>query len=137
MVWYFIEILPVFITTSLLLWTADRSGFLDRIINALEFPLKYLDLPADCAQVFLLGFFRRDYGAAGLYDLSNTGRLTDHQLLVAAVVLTLFMPCVAQVSVMIRERGWSCALLMSLLITLVALVAGWIVNKGVSWLCLL
>lgn len=137
MVWYFIEILPVFIATSLLLWTADRSGFLDRIINALEFPLKYLDLPADCAQVFLLGFFRRDYGAAGLYDLSNTGRLTDHQLLVAAVVLTLFMPCVAQVSVMIRERGWSCALLMSLLITLVALVAGWIVNKGVSWLCLL
>ena len=137
MVWYFIEILPVFIGTSFLLWAADRSGLLNKIITVIEYPLQYLDLPADCAQVFLLGFFRRDYGAAGLYDLANSGRLTDHQLLVAAVVLTLFMPCVAQLSVMIKERGWFSSLLMSLVITLVALLTGWLVNKGVSWLCLM
>ena len=137
MTWYFIEILPVFIGTSILLWAADRSGLLKQAINLLEPAVQQLDLPGDCAQVLLLGFFRRDYGAAGLYDLAGDGRLSDHQLLVAAIVLTLFMPCVAQFTVMIKEQGWITAVSMAVIISLVAFGSGWLVNKGVSLLCLL
>jgi ferrous iron transport protein B len=40
------------------------------------------DLPAEAAVAFLFGFFRRDYGAAGLYDLQkSTVPMTVHQLI--------------------------------------------------------
>ncbi|WP_155402089.1 hypothetical protein [Methanosarcina mazei] len=48
----------------------------------------------DCC-VFLFGFFRRDFGAAGLYGMHDAGLLTGVQLVVAAITLTLFMPCIA------------------------------------------
>ena len=63
-----------------------------------------MGLPPETAKVFLFGFFRRDYGAAGLYDQAHA--LTGVQLLVGAVALTLFMPCIAQFLITVKERGW-------------------------------
>jgi ferrous iron transport protein B len=77
---------------------------------------------------FYFGLFRRDYGAAGLYDLSASGLLTDNQLLIAAVVLTLFLPCVAQFVVMMKERGLIASLCISICIILTSLFAGGILN---------
>jgi len=71
---------------------------------------------------FLFGFFRRDYGAAGLYDLA--GAMTGVQVLVATVTMTLFVPCVAQFSVTLKERGWKAALAMSLFIFPFAFLVG-------------
>jgi len=51
-----------------------------------------LGLPGDAAVAFIFGFFRRDYGAAGLYDLQTKGLLDGRQLTVAAVTLTLLSP---------------------------------------------
>jgi len=51
-----------------------------------------LGLPRETAVAFIFGFFRRDYGAAGLYDLQIKGLLDARQLTVAAVTLTLFIP---------------------------------------------
>lgn len=124
MVWYFAEILPVFIFASLLLWLGDRSGLLAYIITALEPLMRLLGLPQEAAEAFLLGFFRRDYGAAGLYDLAGSGLLTARQLLVAAVTLTLFVPCLAQVLVMVKERGAFAALVMVLLIAFISFFSG-------------
>jgi ferrous iron transport protein B len=87
-----------------------------------------LGLPAETAQVFLLGFFRRDYGAAGLFDLSQAGALDGIQIAVAAVTLTLFIPCVAQFLMMIKERGAKTAFFMLAFITPFALGAGFLVN---------
>ena len=55
-----------------------------------------LGLPTEASAAFIFGFFRRDFGAAGLYDLHTDGLLDPVQLTVAAVTLTLFVPCVAQ-----------------------------------------
>lgn len=137
MTWYFIEVIPVFIGTSVVLWLADRSNILADVIRRLEPFMREIGLPGEAAEALLLGFFRRDYGAAGLYDLASDGRLSDQQLLVAAVTLTLFMPCVAQFAMMIKERGWPVAILMSAVIAIVAFASGWLVNQGVTWLCLL
>ena len=60
-------------------------------------------MPPRVSTAFIYGFFRRDFGAAGLYDIKDS--MTASQLVIAAVTLTLFMPCVAQVLVMARERG--------------------------------
>ena len=127
--WYFVEILPVFIITSLIIWSADRSDLLLYIIKCIEPVMSLLGLPTDTAQVFLLGFFRRDYGAAGLYDMCASGSLTTEQLLIASVTLTLFMPCIAQVAVMIKERGLLRSVIMILIISWVAVFAGWLLYR--------
>lgn len=128
--WYFMEILPVFIAASMLLWAGEASGILDQLVRFIEPCMALIGLPPAAAQVFLLGFFRRDYGAAGLYELSAAGRLTDTQLLIAAVALTLFVPCVAQFAVMIKERGVAAALIMVVLITLIAFGSAAIIYHG-------
>lgn len=120
MVWYLMEILPVFIVTSMVLWAGHHSGVLHTVITWVEPVMVFVGLPPATAQAFLLGFFRRDYGAAGLYDLAAQGKLTDSQLVIAAIAITLFVPCVAQFAVMVKERGLFGAIAMVLLIIIIA-----------------
>ena len=61
----------------------------------------WLGLPAEAATAFVMGFVRRDFGAAGFFTMN----LTDAQLLVAMVTITLFVPCIASVMVILKERG--------------------------------
>jgi len=108
------------------MWSGDRSGLLLYIIECVEPAMTLLGLPIETAQAFLLGFFRRDYGAAGLYDMCANGNLTKEQLLIASVTLTLFVPCIAQVAVMIKERGLLLSVSMILIISCMAIFAGWL-----------
>jgi ferrous iron transport protein B len=104
--WYFMEVLPLFLLASVLIWLGRLTGLFGLAIRALGYPVRWIGMPAEAAKVFLFGFFRRDYGAAGLYDLDNTGALTGVQLVVGAIALTLFMPCIAQFLMTAKERGW-------------------------------
>jgi ferrous iron transport protein B len=126
--WYFVEVLPLFLFASVLLWIGDLTGGLQAVIRFLTPVVGWLGLPAETAAVFLLGFFRRDYGAAGLFDMSRQGQLDTVQIATAAVTLTLFVPCIAQFLMMIKERGWKTALGMFAFITPFAFGAGWLVN---------
>ncbi|VBB06232.1 ferrous iron transport protein b c terminus [Lucifera butyrica] len=137
MMWYFVEITPVFILTSIFLWLGERSGILQGMIYYLQPFMSFLGLPPETAQVFLFGFFRRDYGAAGLYDMSLNGMLNDYQLLVAATTLTLFVPCIAQLVVLLKERGFSVAMLILLCVILTAFFSGWMMNQIISLLGLI
>ncbi len=65
------------------------------------FTTGWLQLPREAATAFVMGMVRRDFGAAGLYQLS----LTPHQIVVALVTITLFTPCIASLMVMLKERG--------------------------------
>ncbi len=134
--WYFREVLPLFVLASVLLWAMDMTGVFPLLTGALTPVVHALGLPDDAATVFLFGFFRRDYGAAGLFDLSGQGVLGIRQLTVAAVTLTLFVPCVAQFLMMLRERGLKTALGMVAFITPFAFGVGWLLNRillGVGW----
>ena len=110
MQWYFMEVLPLFLLASVLLWIGDLTGLLRAAVAGLTPIVAMLGLPAETAQPLLFGFFRRDYGAAGLFDLNQQGALDVVQLTVAAVTLTLFVPCVAQFLMMFKERGARTAL---------------------------
>lgn len=103
--WYFKEIFPMFLLASVLIWIGQMTGLFDILIRGLEYPVRLLGLPDKSAVSFLFGFFRRDYGAAGFYDMKQEELLTGNQILVAAVTLTLFLPCVAQFLMNIKERG--------------------------------
>jgi ferrous iron transport protein B len=127
--WYFIEILPLFLLVSVLIWAGRLSGVFDLALRALTPFTAALGLPPEAAAVFLYGFFRRDYGVAGLYDLASGGILGPKQLLVAAMTLTLFVPCVAQATVMFRERGPRAALAILALVLALAFGLGYLLNR--------
>jgi ferrous iron transport protein B len=81
MEWYLREIIPLFIGASVLIWLGKISGLFDLALLALRPVVAWLGLPQETTVAFLFGFFRRDYGAAGLYDMQ--GILSPAQLLVA------------------------------------------------------
>jgi ferrous iron transport protein B len=92
--WFFIGALAVGI--------AQQTGFL-KIVQGLLVPLttRWLLLPPEASTVFIMGIVRRDFGAAGLYHLA----LRPMQITVALITITLFVPCIASLMVMMKERG--------------------------------
>ncbi|WP_422447894.1 nucleoside recognition domain-containing protein [Thermoanaerobacterium sp. DL9XJH110] len=127
--WYFLEIVPMFILASVLIWLGKMTGLFDLAVGALAPVMKAMGLPPDAAQAFLFGFFRRDYGAAGLYDLQKSGALNGVQTVVAAATLTLFVPCIAQFSIMVKERGIKTTLAIVAFIFPFAFFAGFFLNR--------
>ena len=126
--WYFKEILPLFILASILIWVGKITGVFDLIVSTLSYPVSWIGLPDKAAEAFLYGFFRRDFGAAGLYDLKEAGILGGIPLVVSVVTLALFMPCIAQFSITVKERGIKMALAMSAFIFPFAFFVGGLVN---------
>jgi ferrous iron transport protein B len=127
--WYFKEVLPLFIWASVIIWLGQLTKIFDLVLSVLSYPVKLIGLPTDMSKIFLFGFFRRDYGAAGLYDLDKQGFLSTREVVVAAVVLTLFLPCIAQLLMNIKERGMKVALGITVFILLFSFSVGFILNK--------
>jgi ferrous iron transport protein B len=61
----------------------------------------WLHLPKEAATAFVMGMVRRDFGAAGLTELA----LSPWQVVVSLVVITLFVPCIASLMILFKERG--------------------------------
>ncbi|MBZ4666309.1 ferrous iron transporter B [Mahella sp.] len=129
MQWYFVEVMPLFILASVIIWFGNLTGLFGLIISWLEPLMRALGLPGEAAEAFLFGFFRRDYGAGGLYDLQKAGLLSSRQLAVSASTLTLFVPCIAQFSVMWKERGAKTTLGIVAFIIPFAFAVGYVLNK--------
>lgn len=137
MQWYFLEILPLFIVASVLLWLGKITGFFVKAVEAMSPIMGALGLPREAAVAFIFGFFRRDYGAAGLYDLQTNGLMDARQLTVAALTLTLFIPCVAQFLVMKKERGWKVSIAVGVFVSTLAFGSGWLLNQFLLFTALL
>ena len=129
MKWYLREAVPLFMLGTFILFLLDQLRVLKHIIHAVEpVVVRMLGLPAETATAFILGFLRRDYGAAGLYRLTEAGKLDHIQIVIALVTMTLFVPCTAQFFMMIKEHGWKRALYIALVITPIALGTGATLN---------
>ncbi|WP_244881565.1 ferrous iron transport protein B [Dehalogenimonas alkenigignens] len=132
--WYLKEVIPFFIVASVVLWAGDAAGLLDILISGLKPVVEFVGIPAEAAVAFVIGFFRRDFGAAGLYDLTAQGLLFGNALLVSAVVMTLFVPCIAQFMVMIKERGWKTAVAIAGFIFPFAFLVGLGLDRALKFL---
>lgn len=103
-VWHFMkEVTIFFLIGALIISVLDVTGALAWIQDALiPLTVGWLGLPPEAATAFVMGFVRRDFGAAGFFTMS----LSSAQLLVAMVTITLFVPCIASIMVIVKERGW-------------------------------
>ncbi len=127
--WYLKEAVPLFVLGTLILFVSHKIGALD-YIQKLTDPLVVglLGLPSKAAEAFVIGFLRRDYGAAGLFVMARQGLLDQIQIVVSLVVITLFVPCIANFFMMVKERGLKIAMYMLLFILPFAFAAGALLN---------
>jgi ferrous iron transport protein B len=135
--WYLREVIPLFLIGTAALFLLDATSALAAIGRAGE-PLVtgWLGLPGEASHAFLVGFLRRDFGAVYLLDasLGATPLLTPHQILVAMVTITLFMPCIANFLMIAREHGLKVAWGMAAFIFPFAFLVGGIIHRMGLWL---
>jgi ferrous iron transport protein B len=127
--WYLKEVVPIFIVGTIILFIFDKFQLMSAIESvAAPVVQDLLGLPAKATESFLIGFLRRDYGAAGLFNLANQGLMNKNQMVVSIITITLFMPCIANFLMIIKELGTKMAIKMSLFIVPFAFLVGGAVN---------
>jgi ferrous iron transport protein B len=133
MEWYVKEVIPLFVIGTLLLFVLDRTGMLG-VIETAGAPVitGVLGLPPAATAMLLVGFLRRDYGAAGLFALALAGELTPQQMIVSLVVVTLFVPCIANVLMIVKEFGGRTAAAVTVTVFALAFTVGGIVNAALT-----
>lgn len=135
--WYLREVIPIFVVGTAVLFLLDWFKLLGAIARAgRPVVVGWLGLPAEMANAFLVGFMRRDFGAVYILDaVSGPGAvLTSHQILVAMVTITLFMPCFATLLMVAREHGTRVAAAITAFIFPFAFLVGGLVNHLGRWL---
>jgi ferrous iron transport protein B len=133
--WFLREAIPLFLIGTFVLFLADRFGLLALLVRGAEPVVSgWLRLPAETATVFIMGFFRRDYGAAQLFQMVKENLVTPNQMVISLVVLTLFIPCVANFLVIIKEQGWRKAVGMAAFIFPFAVLVGGLLGHALDLL---
>jgi ferrous iron transport protein B len=127
--WYLKEAVPLFILGTFILFVGHKVGALEYLQKVTDpVVVGFLGLPSKAAEAFVIGFLRRDYGAAGLFTLAKDGLMDPVQIVVSLVVITLFVPCIANFFMMVKERGTRAALVMVAFIFPFAFAVGGILN---------
>jgi ferrous iron transport protein B len=132
--WYLKEVVPIFLIGTAIMFALDKTGLLAWLMRAGE-PLVtgWLGLPSEAGAAFLMGFLRRDFGATGLFVMESQGLLTPQQVVVAMVTITLFVPCIASVIMIAKERNWPTAMSIVVLIFPLAILVGGVLYR-ILWL---
>jgi Fe2+ transport system protein B len=135
--WYLKEAVPLFLLGTALLFALDALHLLG-VVHRIGEPVVHhvLGFPRAggisdrISEDLLVGFLRRDFGAAGMLDLARSGRLSPADIAVSMVTITLFIPCIANVFMMAKERGYKVAGAMTAFIFPYAVAVGAAVRFG-------
>lgn len=125
--WYLLEVIPLFLIGTFLMFALDKLGALPAIIEFGE-PLVtgWLGLPKEASAAFVMGFLRRDFGATGLFAMAEN--LDPIQAVVGMITITLFIPCFASLMMMVKEQGAKTAMAMVAMIVPFAFLMGGVFN---------
>jgi ferrous iron transport protein B len=128
------EAVPLFIFAALGLFFADRIGLL-KIIETISAPVikGFLGLPPQFAESLIMGFIRGEAGVAVLKKMVDSGVMNHTQLVVAMVVTILFIPCVTNFMLIIKEQGSQKALAIIVSVTTCAIITGGLLNYFLQW----
>lgn len=121
---------PLFVLGAVLITILQYTDMLTQIADRFSpVTVNILQLPKEVTNTFIMGIIRRDFGAAGLNTMVAEGLLTSAQVVVALIVITLFVPCIASIMVIFKERKLSDALLIWINSFVIAFVVGGIVSQ--------
>jgi len=137
MEWYIKEAVPLFLLGTVLLFVLDTIHVLPALIEFLRPVVTgWLGLPSEAATALIMGFLRRDFAATGFFVMQSQGHLSDLQALVSITTITLFIPCIASVFMMVKERGLRVALGMVAFIFPFSILVGGLLMRllsGLGW----
>lgn len=124
------EAFPIFIAGTLLLSLLDYFGMLSALRNILApVTVSWLHLPEEMADIFVMGFIRKEFGAAAILSLE----MLPLQKFVVLLTLSLTVPCIASTLVIFKERGWREGLLAWSGISLLAFVIGGLATRVLEY----
>ena len=128
------EAVPLFIISALGLFCADKIGLLAIIENLFAPVIRgFLGLPPQFAESLIMGFIRGEAGVAVLKKMVDAGVMNHSQLVIAMVVTILFIPCVTNFMLIIKEQGAKRALAIIVSVTTCAFITGGIMNHFFRW----
>ncbi|MCF7857931.1 MAG: ferrous iron transporter B [Candidatus Cloacimonetes bacterium] len=125
-VWYFIkEALPFMLLGVLFMNVLYALHIIDFIGNSTA-PIitGILGLPKEAVGALIVGFLRKDVAIGMLSPLN----MSMGQLVIASVVLTMYFPCIATFTVMLKELGLKDMLKSSAIMIFSSLLVGGIMN---------
>ncbi len=127
--WFLDEALPMFVAASLFMFMLEKTGML-AVIERWARPVVtgMLSLPGKATEVFILVLARREIGALHFKDMVDTGLMDYTQTVVGLVVITLFIPCVSNTMVMVKELGLRWTVFINVAIIAIAVAVGGGVN---------
>lgn len=128
------EAVPLFVIAALGLFFAEKMGLLSLIETIFAPVIKgFLGLPPQFAESLILGFIRGEAGVAVLKKMVDSGVMNHAQLVVAMVVTILFIPCVTNFMLIIKEQGTPKALAIIASVTTCAILTGGAMNFIFRW----
>ena len=108
---FLLTALPFIIIGSVIIEAMRLTGLLSLVSNALSpITVVWLGLPAFTGFLFIFGILRKEAAlvllmtAAGTTDISAV--MSPVEMIVFALVIMIYIPCVATIAALIREIGW-------------------------------
>ena len=108
---FLLTALPFIIIGSVIIEAMRLTGLLSLVSNALSpITVVWLGLPAFTGFLFIFGVLRKEAAlvllmtAAGTTDISAV--MSPVEMIVFALVIMIYIPCVATIAALIREIGW-------------------------------
>ena len=133
--WMFLrEAVPLFILGALGLFLMEKIGLLV-LVEDLAAPVVrgFLGLPPQFVESLIMGFIRGEAGLAMLKKMADAGVIDHLQLVVAMIVTILFIPCVTNFMLIIKEQGTKKAFAIIVSVTACAIMTGGIMNYFLRW----
>lgn len=103
---FLIDAAPTFALGSILMAVLNYTNGFTKIHQILS-PITsgLLHLPVEAADLFILLIIKKDLGAAGLYSIVSHNIMSESQITVALIVMTLFAPCFASTMILFKKWG--------------------------------
>ena len=119
------EAVPIVLGGVLIVNILYTLGFFDFIAN-LTAPVvtTLLGLPKEAVGPIVIGFLRKDVAVGMLIPLE----LSVKQLIVSSVILSMFFPCIATFTILLRELGWKGMLGATTIMIFISLFVGSFLN---------
>ncbi|MDD3985056.1 MAG: ferrous iron transport protein B [Methanobacterium sp.] len=129
-------VFPVYIIASALIQGLYAYGFLTPVANFLApLTVSWLGLPVIAGVVLIFGAVRKEFTLLMLVTLCGTDLaavLTPIQFIILALVSMLFIPCLATLTILLREFGWKATICIALSNIVTALIVGGIAYRIIA-----